>query len=350
MKFIHIADVHLGLVTDPGAPWSRAWTDDRLPLFQSIIDLCNQEQADLLLIAGDLFQQIPTIAQLKEVNYLFSTLKKTYVVLIAGNHDPITPESPYQDFQWCKQVLFLKKPSFTSAYFPHLDTEVCGFSYDQSQIQEPRYNSVHTGTRGKYQILLAHGGDALHVPINQKQLAEAGFDYVAMGHIHQPSRWPDQKMAYSGSLMATDCTDTGKRGYIIGEITDTGTNFSFVPCAPHEYATLRLHLTPGITQLAIEDQLKKVFSENPGSVYRLILEGSYDSGAPLDLDRLRLLGNILQIEDHSIPDYPLEKLAREHADDVVGMYLASFDLDHIDDVERKALYYGLGALLKGSKV
>ena len=347
MKFIHIADVHLGLISDPGRAWSRTWTDARMPVFQSVIDLCNQEQTDLLLIAGDLFNRIPDPAQLKEVNYLFSTLQKTYVVLIAGNHDPVTPESPYRDFPWCKRVIFFKKPTFSSAYFPQIDTEVCGFSYECPEITEARYDSIRPGTRGRYQILLAHGGDAKHVPISYAKLAEAGFDYVAMGHIHQPQRQPERKMAYSGSLMPTDFTDTGKRGYIRGEITPDGTLFEFVPFSPHEYTTLRLHLTPEITQNAMEIQLRKLASENPGTVYRLILDGRCDPAAPPDLDRLLLCGNIVRAEDHTVPDYPLTRLAAEHSDDVIGMFLASFDLEHLDEVESKALYYGLNALLKG---
>ena len=350
MKFIHIADVHLGLVSDPGRSWSRTWTEARLSVFRDVLDLCNQEQTDLLLIAGDLFQKVPDRSALREVNRLFSTLQKTYVVLIAGNHDPVTEASPYYGFEWCKRVFFLKKSSFSSVYFPNLDTEICGFSYDRAEIPEARCDAVRPGKRGKYQILLAHGGDDRHVPLRLQHLSEAGFDYIALGHLHQPQLWPERRMAYSGSLMPTDCTDIGKRGYVRGEITPQGTVLSFVPFSPHEYITLKLNLTPEITQTAIEEQLKKRCAETPGTVYRLILDGRYRPDSPPDPERLLLCGDIVSIEDHSMPDYPLAQLAREHAGDVIGMYLASFDLDHMDEVETKALYYGLDALLKGTHI
>lgn len=349
MRFIHIADLHLGLTLDPGKPWCKTWEADRLSHLQSIITLCNQKQIDLLLIAGDLFERKPELSQLKELNYVFSKLNQTYVVFIAGNHDHITEDSPYRDFEWNPRVIFLKKPTFTSAYFPNLDTEVCGFSYDRAQITEARYDEISPGSRGRWQILLAHGGDAEHVPMNYKKIASKGFDYIAMGHIHKPACWQDLNMAYSGSLMATDCNDTGKRGFIIGEITDAGTHFEFVPCAPHEYGTLRLQLNSEITQTAVEDQLKKILSENPGNVYHLIIEGRFDPTSPIDLERLKLCGNILDIADHSIPDFPLEELAKVHENDVVGMYLNSFDRENLSEVERKALYYGLDALLKGHR-
>lgn len=40
-------------------------------------------------------------------------------------------------------------------------------------------------------ILLAHGGDSSHIPINQEKLRQAGFDYIALGHIHKP--WIDDR-------------------------------------------------------------------------------------------------------------------------------------------------------------
>lgn len=54
MKFIHIADVHLGMVPDSGMSWSekaRIIVQDSLP---RIIEICNLQKIDLLLIAGDL--------------------------------------------------------------------------------------------------------------------------------------------------------------------------------------------------------------------------------------------------------------------------------------------------------
>ena len=55
--------------------------------FAEVIDICEREQTDLLLIAGDLFHRQPLKKELKEVDYYFSRLSRTKVVLIAGNHD-----------------------------------------------------------------------------------------------------------------------------------------------------------------------------------------------------------------------------------------------------------------------
>lgn len=55
MKFIHIADVHLGAVPDVGYPWSEERKTEIWDSFRNIIRIAKAEQADLLLIAGDLF-------------------------------------------------------------------------------------------------------------------------------------------------------------------------------------------------------------------------------------------------------------------------------------------------------
>ena len=75
MKFIHIADVHLGATPDSSMPWGEARQKELWGSFKSIIKICNEEKIDLLLIAGDLFHKQPLLRELKEVNYYFSTLE-----------------------------------------------------------------------------------------------------------------------------------------------------------------------------------------------------------------------------------------------------------------------------------
>ena len=87
MKFFHIADTHLGAIPDAGFAWSEERRSEIWESFRSVVAKADREEVDLLLIAGDLFHRQPLMRELKEVNYLFSTLKKTKVVFIIGNHD-----------------------------------------------------------------------------------------------------------------------------------------------------------------------------------------------------------------------------------------------------------------------
>lgn len=72
--------------------------------------------------------------------------------------------------------------------------------------------------RGIASILLAHGGDEKHIPFRKNELLKLGYDYIALGHIHLPAELAKDRMYYAGSLEPTDKNDTGKHGYIKGEI------------------------------------------------------------------------------------------------------------------------------------
>ena len=87
MKFIHIADVHLGVVPDAGKSWSEKRAADIWTTFTEVFAVAKKIKVDMVLIAGDLFHRQPLMRELKEVNYLFSTLKKTKVVFIIGKQD-----------------------------------------------------------------------------------------------------------------------------------------------------------------------------------------------------------------------------------------------------------------------
>ena len=103
MRFIHIADVHLGMQPDAGFPWSEERGESIWESFRRIIRLVGREKPDFLLIAGDLFQRQPLLRELKEINDLFASIPETIVVLIAGNHDYVKRESFYRGFDCCRR-------------------------------------------------------------------------------------------------------------------------------------------------------------------------------------------------------------------------------------------------------
>ncbi len=75
MKFIHIADVHWGMNPDSDRPWSRERAQAIRDSFAEVVRQAKLRDADCLFIAGDLFHRQPLLRDLKEVNYLFSTIR-----------------------------------------------------------------------------------------------------------------------------------------------------------------------------------------------------------------------------------------------------------------------------------
>ena len=104
MKFLHLADIHLGASPDLPNGLAEKRKKEIWNSFRNVIETCEREKIDLLLIVGDLFHRQPLLRELKEVSYLFGKLTKTQVVLVAGNHDYIKKDSYYRIFHCQKHV------------------------------------------------------------------------------------------------------------------------------------------------------------------------------------------------------------------------------------------------------
>ena len=216
MKFIHTADIHLGAEPDAGSSYTAKRPEELWNSFERLLNICEEEQTDLLLIAGDLFHRQPLPQELKEVSYLFSTIPQTRVVLMAGNHDYLRPDSAYLSTAWSRNVACLFSRECECVRFPEIGTEVYGLSYYRQEIPESLYDGLHPVDSDCFQVLLAHGGDALHIPFRKEKLARSGFDYVALGHIHKPQELAENRVVYAGALSPIDCGDTGPHGYVLG--------------------------------------------------------------------------------------------------------------------------------------
>ena len=53
MRFIHLADVHLGAVPDRGCPWSSRREEEIWETFRRVIAGIRENPVDLLFIAGE---------------------------------------------------------------------------------------------------------------------------------------------------------------------------------------------------------------------------------------------------------------------------------------------------------
>ncbi len=348
MRFMHIADVHLGAAPDAEFAWAKDRGREIWESFRRCIGEANEKQADLLLIAGDLFHRQPTARELKEVSYLFSTLKRTLVVLIAGNHDYLKPASPWMDFRWGKNVVCLFSQECEKVRFPDLKTEVYGLSYHQQEITEPLYDSIRAEKNDYFKILLAHGGDANHIPLSKKALEESGFDYIALGHIHKPCELIPGFARYAGALEPIDCADVGPHGYILGEVQRRKLKLSFVDLSSRRYIHRDVEVTEEDTVYSLREKISGlVFEEGQQNMYRIRLVGQRDPQLVPDLREYKKCGRIVEIRDMTAPAFHIEDLRERYRGQLIGDFIESFGEEPRKVVEEKALRYGLEALLYG---
>ena len=350
MKFLHLADVHLGAAPDAGNSWSAGRGQEIWDTFRDAIALASREQVDLLLIAGDLFHRQPTAEALREVDYLFSTIPHTRVVLIAGNHDYLAPASPYYSFRFSRNVECLFSTECECLRYPEIKTEIYGFSYDRQEITEPLYDRLKPVNNNYIHILLGHGGDARHIPINADKVRRNGFDYVALGHIHRPGALIANKIVYPGALSPIDCDDLGPHGCVLGEIRGHHANVRFVPLAKRQYRLMELVCSDADTTFSLRDRLERQIRDTgDGDLYRVILTGERLPGAKFDVSRLKDCGMITDVEDRTVPALHVEELRRRFQGQLIGRYIDSFDGEHLSEAESKALQYGLEALIASRK-
>lgn len=350
MKFIHIADVHWGMNPDSDRPWSRERAQAIHDSFAEVVRQAKLRDADFLFIAGDLFHRQPLLRDLKEVNYLFSTIPGVKVVIIAGNHDRIRSNSALMSFTWCPNVTFLMSEELSSVYFPDFNLEVHGFSYHTAEINEARLNGIKAPDDSRIHVLLAHGGDASHLPLDKSSLARTGFAYTALGHIHKPELAPDFSYAYPGSLEPLDKTETGPHGMIVGEIQPASgqvISLEFVPVARAQYIPLVVHVTPATTNGELCDRITDAVKERGmENIYRFRIRGMRDPETEFDLENLTSKFRIVEILDESEPQYDFSALFAEHPSDMIGFYIRALQKPDMSPVEKKALYYGIHALLQ----
>ncbi|MCI8506402.1 MAG: DNA repair exonuclease [Lachnospiraceae bacterium] len=355
MKFMHTADIHLGCQPDRGFPWSKERSLDILSAFRDFINACQQEEPDLVLISGDLFHRQPAPVELKEVNSLFSGIPDIPVVLIAGNHDCVRPGSSLAEFSWAPNVTFLSDSKPETVSFPKIKTVVHGFSYHSREIKEPLYDSLTAPKDENFHILLAHGGDETHIPIDKKKLSASGFSYTALGHIHKPEFSEAGRYGFPGSLSPLDLTETGAHGYLAGELKredgKESLKLGFVPLSSRSYIPCQVKVTDRTTNQSLFQTLEKFMKQyGVSNMYKVTLSGKRDPDLVFHKDYLCSAGRIISFRDDTIPSYDIEQLLNSHRNDIIGDYIAALlpdgtEKEFSDPLRRHAFYYGLDALL-----
>ena len=342
---MHIADVHLGMMPDINKPWGKYRKQEIWETFEAVIHLAKEKKVDFLFIAGDLFHKQPLLRELKEVNYLFSTLENTKVILIAGNHDYMREGSYYDHFEWNDHVSFLKKDTMESVEIGNVC--IYGFSYHQKEILTPEYRQIEIKDKNKINILLGHGGDETHCPYRLQELQTLGFDYLAFGHIHKPMMCADFPMANVGSLEPLNVNETGKHGYVEGEIEEESKTctFRFLPFAKREYIEWEVVSEAEDTALSIRDKIKEYLAEHgEENIYKIRISGVKQDGVVYDPQILQALGNIM-IEDCSKVRYDYDAIYEHNQENLLGVYLKKMKEMEQNEVTERAKYLGTKVLL-----
>ena len=227
MKFLHLADLHLGKRVN-----GFSMLEDQAHILRQILAILDDEQPDGVLIAGDVYDKsVPTVEAVELLDGFLTELRTrgVPVLLISGNHDsperlafggrvmdscgihispvydgalaPVTLQDAFGPVHvW---LLPFVKPAHVRRWFPDADIE----SYTDAVAEAVAHMDIDTAARN---VLVTHqfvtggtrsGSEELSVggTDNVDSGVFAPFDYVALGHLHGAQHIGRETIRYAGS-------------------------------------------------------------------------------------------------------------------------------------------------------
>lgn len=227
MKFLHLADLHLGKRVN-----GFSMLEDQAHILRQILAILDDERPDGVLIAGDVYDKsVPSVEAVELLDGFLTELRARGipVLLISGNHD--SPErlafggrvmdscgihiSPVYDGALAPVTLHdefgpvhvwllpFVKPAHVRRWFPDADIE----SYTDAVAEAVAHMDIDTAARN---VLVTHqfvtggtrsGSEELSVggTDNVDSGVFAPFDYVALGHLHGAQHIGRETIRYAGS-------------------------------------------------------------------------------------------------------------------------------------------------------
>lgn len=352
MKFIHVSDIHIGINPDPTMFWSYDRANDIKETFADVIKKCKEEDANLLLISGDLFNHQPLTEDLQYINDLFRSIPFTQVVIIAGSSDHIKPNSPILNFNFSDNVYYFLDKTEYSVKINNKLVIIHGFSYYTLEDTTPIINSITPENDKNIHILLAYGGDLSHCPFDIDKLGDKNFSYAALGSYHNFQTVIENKAYYAGSLEPLNSNDTGDHGIIIGEINESTRrvhNLRFEKMAKASYVPLSIKINSSNTEEDIVDMvIKEVLKIGAQNIFKINITGYRDPDLELSRDMFSKKIRISDFVDKTTPKYDFVRISSEHPQDMLGAFIRKMTSvnSELSDIEKRALYLGTHALIK----
>jgi DNA repair exonuclease SbcCD nuclease subunit len=334
MRVLHTADLHLDTrFTGSGLQREQVMErrNDLLGVFGDIVSLAREREVDLLLIAGDLFEDgFVNGATVTRMFAGIAGIAPTPVVIAPGNHDYYHPSSPYASGDLPANLSVFRSGEMERIDFQKLETAIYGRAFHRSHESRQFLSGFRVDESDWINVVLCHGavyaGEPQQAkeygPINPDDLRRSGADYCALGHYHrQVDVWSDERglrAAYPGSPEPLRYGHTGEHGVLLVEITSNGG-----PIKVERLSTQRKRYFCTETDLSdcrdISEIDRKIGRElgRPelkDNLVEIVLRGLVSAGVSLrESDYAEAAGRLfdLRMRDLTQPDYDLESIAGE---------------------------------------
>lgn len=313
MKILHTADWHIGKFPGPVDNKGNNQREyDTYACIDYMADYARNKLPDLILISGDIFHQARVwadrgIDEVQTAIHVISSLSDAApVVVMRGtpNHDGAEQFHALQSyFENSPDVYVVTEPKtiqvagINVSCLPGFDRGVFRAKYpglskeDECQVFTQEISKIVLGLRAQCQpglksVLMAHytvpgcnteSGQTqffsqFEPVLMPETLDTAGYDLVALGHIHRPQQLEScRNTFYCGSINAMNFNDEGQqRGFYIHDL-DAGTH-DFITTPARQFETFRFTQTDidGINAGAIADVANNYFGSVKGEIVRVL--------------------------------------------------------------------------------
>jgi DNA repair exonuclease SbcCD nuclease subunit len=194
LNILHTADVHLDIDSYTTDPRQISSQHINQLAFSTVIDLAIQENVDLLLIAGDLFDSNRPRGAV--VDFAIQELRRAGrpVVLIPGNHDCLNATSIYRQVNFpaaCPNLLLIAHPNGEQHHLADANVVLWGRGMLEHEPSYRPLGGMPHPQGDAWHVALGHGffmeedvPSYRSSPIYASEIRDSGWDYVALGHCH----------------------------------------------------------------------------------------------------------------------------------------------------------------------
>ena len=227
MRFIHAADIHLdspltGLSAYADAPADMLRTATR-DAFTNLVSVAVDEQVDFMVIAGDLYD-----GNWKDHNtglYFVMQMGRLRragipVYLLYGNHDAESEMT--RKLLLPDNVFVFDTRKAQTFVVDGVSVALHGRSFKVAATTENLLTGYPGPLPGMFNIGVLHTaleGNSAHAnyaPCSLAELHAKGYDYWALGHVHEYTVWAgDAPVVFPGNLQGRNIREPGPRGAVL---------------------------------------------------------------------------------------------------------------------------------------
>lgn len=260
MKLVHLSDLHLGKRVN-----EFSMIEDQAYILRKIISIIDEEKADGVMIAGDVYDKsIPPLEAVSLFDNFLTLLskRKIPVFIISGNHDSAERVSFGSDLMKASSVYFSPaydgniqaitinqnneidqfgpiniymlpyiKPALVKAFLKNSEEGEAIQSYTHALSYVINSMQIDSSVRN---VLIAHQFVTGAITCDSEDLSVGGsdnvdvevfdaFDYVALGHLHGPQKVGREDVRYCGTPLKYSFSEVNhKKALLFVELGEKG--------------------------------------------------------------------------------------------------------------------------------